>query len=49
VVVQKPGYEEQAVKLVFSETGTKVVALKEWPAPAKPPRAAKKKRPRRRL
>ncbi len=38
-VSPRAGYERQAVKLVFSDSGIKVVALKELPAPVKPPTA----------
>jgi hypothetical protein len=41
-VLEKPGYERQAVRLVFSESATTVVALKELPAPVKSPQVGKK-------
>jgi hypothetical protein len=43
-VVDKAGYEARSVALAFSETGMRVIALKELAA-AKAAPAAKKKRP----
>src|SRR6266568_2624398 len=43
-IAERPGYQTEAVTLVFAETGPGVVAQKDLPAPAKPPPAAMRKR-----